>query len=147
MKKTFAAFALALFLWAGAFAGNIKESSVPAAVKEYVEKTYPRVSPVEWNYEEKGNFYNAQFKADGMSYQLDISPKGELICSRIQVAANQLPDKVNAYLGQQYPGFKVKDAYRINRMGAVTYQVDVSGQNSNQTLTLSEDGRLLNTEH
>ena len=35
MKKTFATLAVALFATAGVFAGNIKESSVPAVGKSY----------------------------------------------------------------------------------------------------------------
>lgn len=143
MKKTFATLALALLVGAGASAGNIKESSVPAVVKSYVEKVYPRVSPVEWNYEEKGNYYNAEFKIDGANYSLDISPEGTLINSTNEIAASQLPNAAEAYIGKQYPGFQIKEARKLVRRGSTYYEVDIHGQNSNQMLTFSESGKLL----
>lgn len=144
MKK--ALLAIALFATAGAFAGNIKSSSVPAVVKSYVEKTYPRVSPVEWNYEEKGNYYNAEFKIDGSEYSVDISPEGRLINSTNEIAATQLPQAATAYIGKQYPGFQVKEARKLVRRGSTYYEVDIHGQNSNQMLTFSENGKLLDKE-
>jgi len=143
MKKSFAAFALALLAAAGLYAGNIKSSSVPAVVKSYVEKTYPRVSPVEWNYEEKGNYYNAEFKIDGAEYSVDISPEGRLINSTSEIAAAQLPAAVNAYIGRQFPGFQVEEARKLVRRGSTYYEVDIHGQNSSQMLTFSESGKLL----
>ncbi|MDE5708919.1 MAG: hypothetical protein K2G66_01155 [Alistipes sp.] len=144
MKK--ALLAIALFATAGAFAGNIKSSAVPAVVKSYVEKTYPRVSPVEWNYEEKGNYYNAEFKIDGSDYSVDISPEGRLINSTNEIAATQLPQAATAYIGKQYPGFQVKEARKLVRRGSTYYEVDIHGQNSNQMLTFSESGKLLDKE-
>ncbi|MCM1150714.1 MAG: hypothetical protein NC209_02055 [Alistipes sp.] len=144
MKK--ALLAIALLVSAGAFAGNIKSSSVPAIVKSYVEKTYPRVSPVEWNYEEKGNYYNAEFKVDGAEYSVDISPEGRLLNSTNEIATTQLPAAANAYIGKQYPGFQIKEARKLVRRGSTYYEVDVHGQNSNQMLTFSESGKLLDKE-
>jgi len=143
MKKTFATLALAFVVSAGVFAGNIKESSVPAVVKGYVQKTYPRVSPVEWNYEEKGNYYNAGFKIDGAEYSVDISPEGHLINSTNEIAVSQLPDAANAYIAKQFPGFQIKEARKLVRRGSTYYEADIQGQNSNQMLTFSESGRLL----
>lgn len=143
MKKTFATLALALFVAAGVSAGNIKESSVPAVVKSYVMKSYPRVSPVEWNYEEKGNYYNAEFKIDGANYSLDISPEGTLINSTNEIAAEQLPAAASAYIARQFPGFQVKEARKLVRRGSTYYEADIHGQNSSQMLTFSESGKLL----
>ena len=143
MKKTFATLAVALFATAGVFAGNIKESSVPAVVKSYVLKSYPRVSPVEWNYEEKGNYYNAEFKIDGANYSLDISPEGTLINSTNEIAAVQLPAAANAYIAKQFPGFQVKEARKLVRRGSTYSEADIHGQNSTQMLTFSESGKLL----
>ena len=145
MKKTFATLALALFATAGLFAGNIKSSSVPAVVKSYVEKTYPRVSPVEWNYEEKGNYYNAEFKVDGADYSVDISPEGRLINSTNEIAATQLPSAASTYIAKQYPGFQVKEARKLVRRGSTYYEADIHGQNSNQMLTFTSNGTLLDT--
>ena len=146
MKKVFVTLALSLFVAAGAFAGNIKSSSVPAIVKSYIEQTYPPVETVEWNYDEKGNYYNAQFKIDGANYDLNISPKGKLISSISQIATDQLPEAARAYIGKQFPGFKIKEARKLFRRGMTTYEADINGQNSDQTLTFSEIGNILDRE-
>lgn len=146
MKKIFVTLALSLLVSAGVFAGNIKESSVPAIVKSYIEQTYPPVATVEWNYEEKGNYYNAQFKIDGANYDLNISPEGKLISSISQIAVDQLPEAARAYIGKQFPGFKIKEARKLYRRGMTTYEADVNGQNSDQTLTFSESGHLIERE-
>ncbi len=145
MKKTIAAIVMALFT-AGAFAGNVTENSVPAAVKGYIQKSYPRIGAVDWNYHEQENFYNAQFKIDGNSYDLDILPDGRLLNSTIQIAAAQLPANARAYIGRQFPLFKIKDARKLYRRGTVTYEADINGQNSDQTLFFNENGALLDRE-
>lgn len=145
MKKTFAAIVMAL-LAAGAFAGNVTENSVPAAVKSYIEKSYPRIGAVDWNYQEKENCYNARFKIDGNDYDLDISPDGRLLNSTTQIAADQLPANARTYIGKQFPTFKIKDARKLYRRGTVTYEADIDGQNSSQTLVFNENGALLDRE-
>ena len=143
MKKAF--LAIALFMAAGVFAGNIKSSSVPAVVKSYIEKNYPRVTPVEWNYEEDGNYYNAEFRINGAEYSIDISPEGRLINSTNEISAAQLPAAASTYIGKQYPGFQVREARKLVRSGSTYYEADIHGQNSNQMLTFTSNGTLLDT--
>jgi len=144
MKKTLYALAFALLAGAGAAsAGNVKESAVPTAVKDYVTKSYPRVAPVEWDYNERGNYYTADFKIDGNEYELDIAPTGELINSDIEIPTGKLPASIGAYLAKQYPTFQIKGAKQMTRRGVTTYEVEIKGQNSDQMLTFSESGTLL----
>lgn len=143
MKKATAALAFSLLAWAGATAGNIKESSVPAPVKEYVLKNYPRVSPVEWDYDERANFYTAEFRIEGAEYELDIAPTGELLNSDIEIPAGQLPAAITTYIAKQYPTFQIEEVKRLTRRNVVTYKVEIEGSNSDQTLTFSENGTLL----
>ena len=143
MKKTFTLFALALCGVFGAMAGNVKESSVPPVVKSYITKNYPQAANIDWNYEEQGNFYKAAFTLNNANYDFDIAPTGELINSQQQIVESALPDSVRAYIGQQFPGFKIKDAWKIERRGIVTYRTDISGSNTDQTPYFSADGHLL----
>lgn len=143
MKKIIAAIALALFVSAGAFAGNIRESSVPAVVKGYVAENYPRILPVEWDYDNQTDIYTAHFKIDGAEYELDLSPKGELISSEIEIATAQIPASVRADIGRQYPGFKITDAKKRTLRETVTYEVEIEGNNSDRTLIYSESGSLI----
>lgn len=143
MKKAIAVLALALFLSASLIAGNIKEAKVPIVVKEYVAKNYPRVYPVEWNYDKQSNMYNALFKIETLNYSLDIAPDGRLIGSDIQVASTQLPRPVLVHIAKLYPGYKIKDAKKMTRQGEVTYEVILTMNNQDQTLLLTPDGRQI----
>lgn len=143
MKKNFITLALSLLVTAGAFAGNVKESSVPTTVRAYVEKNYPRVAPVEWDYEEQGNYYTAQFKVAGMNCEVEITPDGKLLESSTEIASAQLPEGAIGYIGKQYPGFKIKQARKLYRNGTTTYEADINGQNSNRTLLFSENGTFI----
>lgn len=143
MKKATALVALSLFVGASALAGNIKESSVPAVVKAYVVKNYPQATEVEWDYEEKGNFYSAEFKIDGADHDLDISPEGKLIHSEIEIDASLLPKEVHAYLAEQYPGFRIKEVEKQTHRGTDYYVVKIKGQHSDQKLTFTENGTLV----
>ena len=144
MKKATALVALSLFVGAGAIAGNIKEASVPAVVKAYVVKNYPQATDVDWDYEEKGNFYSAEFKINGAEHDLDISPEGKLIHSEVDIDSSLLPKQVHAYLAEQYPGFKIKEVEKQPRRGTAYYVVKIKGQNSDQKLTFTENGTLVN---
>lgn len=143
MKKAIAVLAFALFLSASLTAGNIKEAKVPIVVKEYVAKNYPRVYPVEWNYDQQTNVYNALFKIETLDYSLDIASDGQLIGSDIQVTSTQLPRPVMVHIAKLYPGYKIKDARKMTRQGEVTYKVIISMNNEDQTLLLTPEGRQI----
>lgn len=143
MKKSITMLVLALCAMVGVFAGNVKESSVPVVVRSYITKNYPQAMNVDWNYEKQGNYYKAAFTLNSADYYFDLTPQGKMINSKCEIAETAIPENIRAYIGKQYPGFKVKDSWEMNQKGIVTYQVDITGQNTDQTLYFSNDGMLL----
>lgn len=78
-----------------------------------------------------------------MSYTVDISLKGEMINSVQEIADADIPMNIRADIGKQYPGFKITDAWKLNGKGKIWYKVAVNGQNTDQTLSYSSDGKLM----
>lgn len=123
-------FLIACFLGGSVFAGNIKESAVPAKVKAYVTAHYPAATGMEWDYDDDDNVYEAEFKIKGLEYKLEITPEGVLYASKEDLAVSALPETITAYIGQNYPDYRILGANKKMKAGKVTYDVGIKGKNS-----------------
>ncbi len=133
-------------------AQDIKESEVPAAVKEALKKQYPNVKEVEW--EKEGNNYEAeielvQVSMDGkgkkreVEKSLEYTATGELIQTEEEIEIKTLPAAINEYVSKNYAGKKIKEASKITEAnGTVKYEAEVEKQD----LIFDANGAFLTKE-
>lgn len=123
-------FLIACILCGSVFAGNIKESAVPAKMKAYLTAHYPDATGTEWDFDDDDNVYEAEFKIKGLEYKLEITPEGVLHASKEDLAVSALPESINAYIRQNYPDYRILGANKKMKGGKVTYDVGIKGKNS-----------------
>jgi len=152
MKKLVMTIGLLAFFGAQLSAQEIKESEVPAAVKEALKKQYPNVKEVEW--EKEGANYEAeielvQIPMDGKGKKKEIEKSieytatGELIQTEEEMDVKDLPAAINEYVSKNYPGKKIKEASKITEAnGTVKYEAEVEKQD----LIFDANGAFLNKE-
>lgn len=105
---------------------SVKESAVPAAVKQAVEKQYPGIK-AKWE-KEDGN-YEANLKKDGKSISLLINDAGTILESEIDITASELPAAITAYMQQHYTGKKFLETAKItDKNNVTTYEVAIKGK-------------------
>lgn len=133
-------------------AQDIKESEVPAAVKEALKKQYPNVKEVEW--EKEGNNYEAEIELvqvpmDGKGKKREIeksieyTASGELVQTEEEIEVKGLPSAINDYVAKNFPGKKIKEASKITEAnGTVKYEAEVEKQD----LIFDANGAYLSKE-
>lgn len=126
MKKSLIVLA-ALLVCIAASAQKVKEKNVPAVVKEAFTKTYPTAEDVEW--EKEGSNYETEFELGETDYSVLYDASGNVIETEVEIATDQLPEKVKDYITANYKNKKIKEAAKItNAGGTVTYEAEVDGK-------------------
>lgn len=146
--RTFILLIIVFFCSSQVFAGDIKDSSVPAKVKMYVTNHFPKASGIEWDFKKDDNLYEAEFRIDGLEYKLKITPEGLLHASKEDVKIELLPKAAVDYIRKEYAGYKILGANKKVKSGKTVYDVGVKGKNSlghtrHYNLYFDENGKFI----
>jgi hypothetical protein len=124
MKRTIIIFCLLAFTYISN-AQNLKESDVPAAVKNAFTSMYPSASAVKWEME------NTQYEASSKKAALkprSFEENGTYVQTEVEIAVKSLPVAVDDYLSKNVPGKKIKEAAKItDAKGTVTFEAEAGG--------------------
>ncbi|WP_065219754.1 MULTISPECIES: PepSY-like domain-containing protein [Butyricimonas] len=117
------------FVW-GSTLCDIPVSAVPAAVKEYVGKNYPKASKIEWDYEEDSDLYEVDFRIDDLEYELKLTPEGVLKYSKEDIRIKDIPAVIVQHIKKEYEGYKILGANKLFVKGKYIYDVGIKGKNA-----------------
>lgn len=156
MKTIIACLTLAFVTLEGN-AQKLKDTDVPAAVKEGFKKQFPDVKKAEW--EKEGANYEAEFdmarvsmdnpkaKKEEIEKSAVFSANGELLETEEEIKVNALPASVTEYITKNYAGYKVEEAAKItDNKGAVTYEAEVEKGKEEFDLLFDANGGFLKKE-
>jgi hypothetical protein len=114
----------AAFLITISFAQQVKETQVPAAVKNAFQKQYPNVSKVKWD-KEKAK-YEASFDVSKVANSVLFEGSGAIIETETSIPLNQLPKGIRDYVITNYKGQKINGAAKItDAKGVVSYEAEI----------------------
>lgn len=129
---------------------DIPASSVPAPVKEQVQKQYPDAKAIEWDFDNDEDVYEAEFRINGLEYDLKIHPDGTISFSKADIPLRSLPAAVTASIARDFPGYTPRRAKQITVRGALKYRVycrsESAGAVRKLELYYAPDGKLLSKE-
>lgn len=145
MKK-FLLFSALLALLPALRAGDLAEAQVPSVIVSQVKQQYPKAGPIKWDFEKDDGVYEAEFKIAGFEHDLEFTPAGELVYSKIEIPASSLPAAVTAYVNTHYPKAKILGAKHIVKQGRTLYDVGIAEgsfwKKKHSNLHLDETGAL-----
>ncbi len=141
---------LALSLGMGsAYAQKVKESDVPAAVKEAFKKAYPKAEIEKWE-KEDGN-YEAEFEIEGVDKtgkksevegSVVYTATGELVQTEEEIRVSDLPKAAMEYIEKNVQK-KIKEASKITEAkGTVNYEAEAGGED----YIFDSEGKFLKKE-
>ena len=139
MKKSILNVLLLTAITGVAVGQKVSESKVPAAAKAAVMKKYSAASKITWE-KEKANYEANWGGKSGEDMSVQFTPTGEFIEEVVAITPAELPAGVAAYVKQNYPGAKIKEAGKItNAKGTTMYEAEVKGKD----LVFDEKGNFL----
>lgn len=147
MKKAFL-IVISLFMVLTVPAKDIPDSQVPAEVKAYISQNYPKAKRADWGYEEKKNYYSAEFFVDGREVKLEITADGKLLFLEENIFIRDIPANLTAYIKQNYQGAEITDAKKKIENGVTTYSIRMvtitdKGGSKYQIIVMSEKGDVI----
>ena len=140
MKKIILAALLTTGLVMGAFAQELKETDVPAAVKTSFKTAFPNAKDVEWKMKE--GKYKVDFDIDGTDHIAAFGTDGKLISKGMKIRVSELPSAVTTSVKSAYAGRDINNVYRVDKDGTVNYLVKLDGNPETKVL-YSADGQVV----
>lgn len=140
MKKIFFAGLLTAGLMAGAYAqDNVKEKDIPAGIQSSFKSGFPNAKDVEWKL--KDGKYKAKFEVNGLDHFAKYGADGKLIAKGMKIRTSEIPNAVSAAVKETYAARMIDDAYRVDKDGAVFYQLKLKGDPETKVL-YTADGQV-----
>jgi len=124
---------------------DIAPEKVPAVVVNTLKTQFPNAVDTEW--EKKGAVYEADFDTEtGADMTVQIDESGKVLMQKQDIQFTDLVAGVQTILQSQYKNFKVDEVEKVERNGAVFYQVELDGKGlksllKDKQLVFSADGR------
>jgi hypothetical protein len=140
MKKILLATLLTTGLVMGAFAQELKESDVPAAVKTSFKTAFPNAKDVDWKMKE--GKYKVDFDIDGTDHIAAFGADGKIISKGMKIRVSELPSAVTSAVKSSYAGKDIENVYRVDKNGTVCYLVKLEG-NPDTKVLYSADGQVV----
>jgi hypothetical protein len=133
--------AAGLMISLAACAQKVKESDVPAVVKDAFKKTYKDVKDVKW--EKEGANFEAEFEIGETDQSVVFDATGQVIETEIEIKVDELPSGVKDYLAKNYKDTKIKEATKItDSKGTITYEAEIKGKD----LIFDSTGKFIKEE-
>lgn len=141
MKK-YIILSAALALCNLAFSQKVKESEVPAIVKQSFEKRFPGVKAEKWELE-NGN-YEIEFEKDEVETSAVFNAQGNLLETEQEIEVRALPAEIQAYIGKNYTGYKITEAAKITTSdNHIQYEAEVKKSSDKFDLIFDASGHFL----
>lgn len=86
--------------------------------------------------------YVAEFKADGVEHEVEISESGEVVEEEQDIDVAKLPDAVKRAVMKKHPGAKIAEAALKMAGGKTSYEVEITAGGKSHEVNVSEDGTI-----
>jgi hypothetical protein len=101
------------------------KAKIPAAVKESVAQSYPKVKVTEWEVED--GIYEASFKNNNIPTTIGMSADGRIIFTETEIDPEMIPQTAQNYISSNVKEARISSAEKIvDANGKVVYEVDVN---------------------
>jgi hypothetical protein len=140
MKRILLATLLSTGLGLAAFAQEVKETDVPAAVKTSFKTAFPNAKDVDWKMKE--GKYKVDFDIDGTDYIAAFGVDGKMISKGMKIRVSELPSAVTNAVKSSYANKDIENVYRVDKDGTVCYLVKLEG-NPDTKVLYSADGQVV----
>ncbi|GAA4424603.1 hypothetical protein GCM10023188_04630 [Pontibacter saemangeumensis] len=120
-------------------------TDLPEAVKVRFTEMYPTAENVEWD-KELENF-EAEFVQSERERTALFSATGKLIRHTEEIEQQYLPAPALKALQQQYAGFKLDEAHRVQQNQNTYYEVELERKEEEALLLFDKEGQLLKQQN
>jgi hypothetical protein len=115
----------------------------PDSVQKAFDQKFPSALNVSWG-KESSTEYEAEFTWNGNNVSANFSAYGSWLETETEIPVSQLPAKMVTFINNQYPGWQIVGADKIETPKKDTfYEADIKSGNKKKVLELKEDGTFI----
>jgi uncharacterized membrane protein YkoI len=145
MKKIMVLVALVLTI-SLAHAQKLKETDLPAAVKDSFAKRFPQAKNVSWSKENDAE-YEAEFKINGTEQSVNFDQAGKWLMTETEIKKSELPAAVQASIAKEFPGYKIEETEKTeSAANGSFYEIEVEKGKVTYEVQISADGKVIKKE-
>jgi hypothetical protein len=122
-----------------ATAQDLKETEVPSVVVNSFKGQFTNALKTEW--EKKGNNYEAEFEVGTVEHAVILDPSGKVLMQEQDIANTELPAAVTNAIKQNYKGYELDEAEKVEYNGQAYYKVELTRYFLGKDLVFSADGK------
>ncbi len=143
MKKVNLLILIVLFAFAAsASAQQTDTSGAPINAVKAFKTAHPQAENVTWDKE--GINYEANYKESGKDYSVVITSAGKILETEQEISTSELPSGVIQYLNNNYHGYSLKGAARIeDDKGNIKYEAEINNGKASKDVMFDKDGNPL----
>lgn len=149
MKKIVCLFTSMILLGLGltTTAQTLKESKVPAVVKDSFKKKHPDMYVYEWEFKKKMQIYEAEFLNKGIKQEAHFTPEGKWLLTKKDIQKKDLPATiVQAIADSKYSNWELDDAEEQQTPAGLLYKVEMEQGKEEVYLYINAAGKIEKTE-
>jgi len=143
MKKSFL---LLVVVIAVSISGFAQDAVPPKAVQTAFDKMFPHIVMIDWDQEDEGNIWAAEFPKDEQKYRATFSPEGAWLETEHKLLEADIPAVVNESIAKAFKIFKLNAVIVIETPDGKTYmcevEVDEQGKKSISEVLMTEKGEI-----
>lgn len=122
---------------------DIRNSDIPSVVLNGFTEKFPNATGVEW--EQKADFYEAEFDLDNVDYEAVINTDGSLEKYKYDILYNDLPEAVKSKITTDYDKSKIDEIEVLKISDTNYYQIEFD-YTPVDTKVIFEDTGAVSTE-
>ncbi|MEJ0029100.1 MAG: PepSY-like domain-containing protein, partial [Bacteroidota bacterium] len=127
------------------YSQKVKDSDVPAAVRDAFGKAFPKATGVKWS-KEGANEFESEFKVGKEEKSAVFDNAGVWLNTETEIETSDLPTAVQSSIKKQYPDYKIEEAEVLETPdGVKLYEVEVKKGSTKHEVVLSADGTITKT--
>ena len=136
----------ALMIAFSASGQKVKESDVPAAVKDAFAKQFTSAKNVKWSKEGEGEF-EAEFRSDKGKQSANFDKDGKWLITETKISEKWLPPAVQATIKKEFADYEVEEAEQAETTDQGSFfEIEFEQKEKTIIAQISFDGKVLKKE-
>jgi uncharacterized membrane protein YkoI len=127
-------------------AQKLKDTDVPALVKEAFTKKFSDAKKVSWTKEGESE-YEAEFMKNGTEYSANFNAQGNWLETETEIKEASVPQAVRATISKEFPGYKIEEVEMSETAeNGTAYEFELEKKELSYEVLVSKDGKVIKKE-
>ncbi|MGE3801063.1 MAG: hypothetical protein AB7H80_08600 [Candidatus Kapaibacterium sp.] len=127
-------------------AQELRVRQVPDVVVQAFQSAYPDVSSPEWEQEQEGEYFEAEFEIHGIEHSIRISAEGSIVATEVEMSISDIPSSIITFIARSYAGYEIEEGTKVTTHDGTFFEVEIAGKGKEYELLFDTEGNPVKRE-